>query len=193
MPPFEPPPLDPAVPGCLPPSGIPNAPPSWVLEAELWTFIARASAEIGPESSANGHNPNNNPSILQGLPNGTYPPLEAVHPSALASLSTPGASEQYRGGLPQIMIVRYKDSPVGPYDELIYIAGKFICPHEPNSTALRIGSMYVSANASVWNGRRNWNIPKHLARFEWTPSATDPNTQTLKVYHPPSVPAPLSP
>lgn len=55
-----------------------------------------------------------------------------------------------------------------------------------NSTisGLSITRIYVSSAASVVNGRRNWNIPKHLARFEFTPETpSDPlSPLTVSVY-----------
>lgn len=53
--------------------------------------------------------------------------------------------------------------------------------------ALRIGRIYVSQRTTTYNGRINWNIPKHLARFEFsapvTPAGSSPpESLTIKVY-----------
>lgn len=69
------------------------------------------------------------------------------------------------GGPALVALVRYLDSPVGPYDELLFmplygvqIAGAW---------CTSFTKIYVSTEASVRNGRRNWGIPKERARFEW--------------------------
>ncbi|TFY70562.1 hypothetical protein EVG20_g2433, partial [Dentipellis fragilis] len=182
---------DPSVPGSAPPDGVPLVPPPWDLDAELYLFLDRTIPHSTP--SPDSPSVNDDSSILQGLPAGAYNPLEEIHPSALVPIPGVDNRKQYRGNWPQIIVVRYEDSPAGPYDELMYIGGKFENPVEGKGVeAARITNIYVSTNASVWNGRRNWNIPKHLARFEWTPRSGDPYTTTLKVYHHDGVPPPLS-
>ncbi|KAL2867802.1 uncharacterized protein BJX67DRAFT_352280, partial [Aspergillus lucknowensis] len=90
------------------------------------------------------------------------------------------------------MIVRYEDSEVGPYDELILIPGRAVNPHT-GKAEMRISTIYVSTDASVWNGRRNWNIPKQRAVFDFQPVGTGKSGLALKVYHSPDSPAPLNP
>ena len=75
----------------------------------------------------------------------------------------------YRGGGGGILLVKYADSPVGPYDELILFPG---CYQFGDSTFYRISQIYVSTMESVVNGRRNWAVPKKLARFEWSENNT---------------------
>lgn len=48
------------------------------------------------------------------MPAIAYSPLEAKSPFADAT-----ASGEHLGGLSQIQIIRYTESPIGPYDELI--------------------------------------------------------------------------
>ena len=68
------------------------------------------------------------------------------------------------GGLGVLAFIRYAESNVGPYDELLWLA----------PWALRVGRarlhtvtrIYVSSEASLHNGRREWGFPKELARFE---------------------------
>jgi hypothetical protein len=79
----------------------------------------------------------------------------------------------------------------GPYDELILVPGNFTVPPPSASTpfqipkkALRIARIYVSQRTTTYNGRLNWNIPKHLARFSFsepTTSSTSSPPQSLKV------------
>jgi hypothetical protein len=58
------------------------------------------------------------------------------------------------------MLMDYLRSPVGPYRELLFIPA--ISYRRPAS----ITKIYVSSRVSLQNGRRNWGIPKQLARFE---------------------------
>ncbi|KAI1366210.1 hypothetical protein F5Y08DRAFT_301551 [Xylaria arbuscula] len=106
------------------------------------------------------------------LPTVAYSPLEAT--SSFASAVTSG---QHIGGLSQIQIIRYTDSPVGAYDELIICPGYFAYEKQDGKGRIkklknaRITRIYVSQKNTCWNGRANWNIPKHLARFEWVHTA----------------------
>jgi hypothetical protein len=90
-------------------------------------------------------------------------------------------------------ILRLKSSPMkGTYDELA-IPGSFKVPPSPNQppkipkNAMRVCRIYVSQRTTVYNGRLNWNIAKHLARFDFshppTPAGSSPPTElTLKVF-----------
>ncbi|KAJ3577232.1 hypothetical protein NPX13_g3339 [Xylaria arbuscula] len=137
------------------------------------------------------------------LPTVAYSPLEAT--SSFASAVTSG---QHIGGLSQIQIIRYTDSPVGAYDELIICPGYFAYEKQDGKGIIkklknaRITRIYVSQKNTCWNGRASklnlimlgsmldfislrawlqssnipklvpdWNIPKHLARFEWVHTA----------------------
>ena len=74
---------------------------------------------------------------------------------------------RFRGGFGAVMLVNYTDSDVGPYDELLIIPGRTSANGYQGYTVSRI---YVSTQASVINGRRNWGIPKELADFHWESS-----------------------
>lgn len=55
--------------------------------------------------------------------------------------------------------------------------------------ALRICRIYVSQRTTTHNGRINWNIPKHLARFSFSAPPTaagspPPETLTIEVFPP---------
>lgn len=68
------------------------------------------------------------------------------------------------------MLIRYTSSPVGPYDELLYVPGRYLY-RDGNGTlkkAWRVTKIYVSTEESVVNGRINWGIPKNVANFDWT-------------------------
>ncbi|KAF2493662.1 hypothetical protein BU16DRAFT_464911 [Lophium mytilinum] len=123
------------------------------------------------------------------LPEGLYDPLEASSPH----FADPNLSGEFKGGLAIIMVVRYKDTPTGPYDELLLIPGAFRAPTSStpvsHRTLNRIARIYVSQRDTCYNGRANWNIPKHLARFSFSSppvSATSPTPKslTLAVYPP---------
>ncbi|OAG15394.1 hypothetical protein CC77DRAFT_466171 [Alternaria alternata] len=106
----------------------------------------------------------------------------------------------FKGGLGSVVVVRYRDTPVGPYDELLLVPGNFIVPQPTSTTsshlhikihkkAQRISRIYVSQRTTTYNGRLNWNIPKHLARFSFSspptpPGASPPSSLTVQVFPP---------
>ncbi|KAJ5261108.1 hypothetical protein N7478_011703 [Penicillium angulare] len=187
---FIPRPPSPSNPGSFPPAeGVPVAPPPWTLKAKAWTFLY---SDVDQGNEPPPQNPNNTPAILQNvLPPGAYHPFETIHTEALQKL--PGGEPQYRNGwIKGITIIRYEDSDVGPYDELILVPGKAVNPHTSKADQ-RISTIYVSTNASVWNGRRNWNIPKHRAVFSFTPSGSSSSDLEVRVFFPEDSPAPLDP
>lgn len=75
-----------------------------------------------------------------------------------------GLQDRYEQSLSVTMLVDYKDSPVGPYQELLYIPGTF--RFGDGKTHASISKIFVSSLSSVVNGRKNWGIPKELASFE---------------------------
>ena len=76
----------------------------------------------------------------------------------------PYQQRAYRGWVGAVMLVNYATSPVGSYQELLFIPGLF---RLGNTTNFSISKIYVSTEDSVWNGRRNWGIPKELADFSF--------------------------
>ncbi|KAJ0167225.1 hypothetical protein CTA2_3733 [Colletotrichum tanaceti] len=113
------------------------------------------------------------------LPVKAFPPLERQYPSAVEG--------KYVGLVGMIQIIRYTESPVGPYDELLIVPGYFNYNRTDGSEGfvqekknVRVSRIYVSQKYTCWNGRTNWNIPKHLARFDWTES--DLGKTTVKIY-----------
>ncbi|KAL8727626.1 MAG: hypothetical protein Q9166_005934 [cf. Caloplaca sp. 2 TL-2023] len=73
----------------------------------------------------------------------------------------------WKGGMVMIQLLRYNSTPVGPYDEMILLPGNFDVPGGHGSHT-RITRIYVSQRDSTYNGRKYWNIPKHIARFKYT-------------------------
>lgn len=66
-----------------------------------------------------------------------------------------------------LMLVRYAASPVGPYEELLWLTWAT----GPAGVRPQVQAIWVSTRESVVWGQRNWGLPKRLARFEWTGSA----------------------
>jgi len=75
--------------------------------------------------------------------------------------------DKFVEGFGALMLVDYSSSNAGPYIELLFIPGRFLIQ---GRRFYSITSIYVSTEASLINGRRNWGIPKMLAqaRFEKT-------------------------
>ena len=95
------------------------------------------------------------------MPTAFAPPPWTLHGRGLIALYRPQTAGDTWGAL---MLVRYRDSPVGPYDELLWASANHPSPAGPRP---QVQQIVVSSEASVRWGRRNWGIPKGLARFEW--------------------------
>ncbi|KAG9053131.1 hypothetical protein FS842_008627 [Serendipita sp. 407] len=135
-----------------PPSRFPEAPAPWILKGEAYWFITSVFGR-------------STPSITPSY----FDLLEAQS----AKLATePGA---FKGGVGMAVVMRYTESPVGAYDELLIVPGAFTSPKfDKDKENIRITRIYVSTLASLYNGRKNWNTAKHLAKFEFMkgPSGT---------------------
>lgn len=91
----------------------------------------------------------------------TYSPLEAK--GGYASHE----GNEHLGGLGMIQIIRYSESPVGPYDELILIPGFWEYVVEENGKRVkkrntRITRIYVSQKYTCWNGRKSKSMPSRM-------------------------------
>ncbi len=64
-------------------------------------------------------------------------------------------------------MIRYRDTPVGPYHEVL---GSPVLLAEWPLPAAAIPFIAVDSAASVHGGRANWGLPKSLARFAWPAS-----------------------
>jgi hypothetical protein len=84
------------------------------------------------------------------LRNGGFLPPELVGP-------------HFEGMLGALMLVDYRQSPVGPYRELLFAAGRNL---RWRHHLFSISRIYVSTPASAVNGWENWAIPKQTAEFE---------------------------
>lgn len=136
------------------PGGMQIAPAPWTLKGRSWTFFLSGISETA------------------SFPVGWSSEWQAE------ALVTGG---EFIGGTGLVSLVSYSESPVGPYDELIYIPGKW--RYADGSKGYRVTRIYVSSKESTWNGRKNWNIPKQLASFNFQgdPAA---RTWSLAVSHP---------
>jgi len=119
---------------------LPIAPPPWTCKATAYilTFYNSASS---------------------GLPRDiVYDTLEAE----ASSFSSEQDAGTYRGGLCMAQIIRYSETPIGPYDELAILPGYFngVGPAGEKKKDLRITGTWVSQETTLMNGRKNWNIPK---------------------------------
>ena len=71
---------------------------------------------------------------------------------------------KYCGGFGSVMLVDYQESTAGPYQEFLFIPGKFKFENKKLDCITKI---FVSTEVSVQNGRKNWGIPKELANFKF--------------------------
>jgi hypothetical protein len=78
----------------------------------------------------------------------------------------PELGEGFEGGLGALMLLEYRQSPVGPYRELLFAAGRNL---RFRHQLFSISRIYVSTEASAVAGRENWGIPKQQADFEVVP------------------------
>ncbi|CZR66351.1 uncharacterized protein PAC_16252 [Phialocephala subalpina] len=147
---------------------IPVLPAPWTLKGTVYIFMMYMTSKDAATLSAN--------------PEFIYSPLEAK-----SSFS----KDKLIGGLSMVQLIKYSESPVGPYDEMVVIPGYF--EYEIEVTAkdgkvktekrknLRCTRVFVSQEKTCWNGRNNWNVPKHLAHFDFVDL---PNGGTRIVVHP---------
>lgn len=142
-------------------------PPPWLLHGDIYTFFFYTF-----------------PSTASSLPPHTYHPLEASSSYADPSLSKP------IGGLSAIQLLRYHDSPVGPYDEMIVIPGYFEYFREDSDGRRRkkrnakITRIYVSQEETCYNGR----LSTSPSPFPPIPITTNPPTYTYNRLERPQTP-----
>lgn len=126
----------------LPPEPIPAVPPPWKLRGDVYFFSFWTSA-----------------SQARNLPSMAYSPLESRSEYASSSFSRPV------GGVSMVQILRYRESPVGPYDELLVVPGSFDwIRDEANGKQKRgrnpkISRIYVSQKHTCYNGRLSKHAP----------------------------------
>jgi len=114
-----------------------HVPPPWKLKGTIYLFAfwtTKAQAE--------------------DLPSLSYSPLEATSGYGSAKNGRP------LGGLSMVQVIRYTQSPVGPYDEMILVPGFHSYFVESDGKggwkkAPRITRIYVSQKYTCWNGRKS--------------------------------------
>lgn len=75
----------------------------------------------------------------------------------------PALGKDFEGQLGAVVLADYRESPVGPYRELLFLAGRNL---RWRNHRFSITRAYVSSEASTVNGQENWGIPKQTADFE---------------------------
>lgn len=125
-------------------SGVKEAPAPWKLKGTSWIFV------------------------LPGLSKDASFPAGFAAPHEAEALAEGG---EFVGGFGSVQLVSYTESPVGPYDELVYTPGRW--KYMNNDPALRVTRIYVSVKESTENGRRNWSLPKQVANFSYRPGPYD--------------------
>jgi hypothetical protein len=119
------------------PDPITAVPPPWTLRGDVYFFSWWTTAA----------------NVKNGLPSHAYSPLESRSGFAGPESGTPC------GGVSMVQILRYKDSPVGPYDEFIVVPGSFDYIREDakgkrvQKRGPRITRIYVSQKHTCYNGR----------------------------------------
>jgi len=114
-----------------------EAPPPWTLKGTVYSFLFLVSSPTAKD-----------------LPSICFSPLEAA--SVFAS-GTP------KGGLGMVQVIRYTESPVGPYDELLVVPGAFeyeIGDKDKRGGVIkkrnvRVSRIYVNVKETCWNGRKS--------------------------------------
>jgi len=86
--------------------------------------------------------------------------------------------DSFAGGLGTVMYVDYHYSDAGPYQELLFIPGRFNCM---SKKFFSITKIYVSTRKSVVSGKNNWGIPKEFASFER--ESLDKSSERISVSH----------
>lgn len=88
----------------------------------------------------------------------------------------PFLEDKFAGGWGTVMLVNYETSPVGAYQELLFVPGLFDVGRR---WTYSITQIYVSSLPSVVCGQENWGIPKQLAEFTFEESV--PNRHRIRV------------
>jgi hypothetical protein len=117
----------------------PVALPPWNLKATIYTFMMYVSSQDAQKLASDK-------SFL-------YSPLEA---------GSTFAKDKLVGGLAMVQVIRYTESPLGPYDEFLMAPGAFeydVGEQRNGKTEIakkkntRVTRIYVSQKDTCWNGR----------------------------------------
>jgi hypothetical protein len=120
---------------------ITPVPAPWRLKGTVYTFLTYTSSKGAAE--------------LGSMKAFIYSPLEA---------QSSFASGKFAGGIGMVQIIRYTDTPVGPYDEMLLAPGSFRYRTGGSSGSAqstkeqknaRVTRIYVSHKQTCWNGRKS--------------------------------------
>jgi hypothetical protein len=111
-----------------PPANITAAPPPWATKCDIYWLIFRTRAG--------------------SLPADAYSPLEAASPL----FSDPTRAGTFKGETGFVIIIRYTETPVGSYNEMIYMPGNFEVPRQGAKNAARVTRIYVDQKDTTYNG-----------------------------------------
>lgn len=73
--------------------------------------------------------------------------------------------DKFKGGLGYVILANYSSSPVGPFQEAIFIPGKF-----RKSKSQIITKLITDSESSAINGQTNWGLPKEIHPMIWQKS-----------------------
>lgn len=112
-----------------------DVPAPWKLRGDMYWAMLRLS---GP--------------LAQNI----YHPLDGAH------YSLPSSS--FKGGFGMIQVIRYTESPVGPYDELMIIPGEFEVPggEQKGKSKVRVSRIYVNQKETCYNGITYLGSPSRM-------------------------------
>jgi hypothetical protein len=98
----------------------------------------------------------------------------------------PGTDGTLVGGHGTLSLMRYHESPFGPYDEISYSPGSYeylnVRNVRPEASARRITKCYVSCHThQIALIRANYGIPAEQAKFVWTQTGRDEVTTAISL------------
>jgi hypothetical protein len=102
------------------------------------------------------------------------------HPAAdgAAALLPPRLRDERTIPLTIGAFIRYLDTPVGPYSEVL--AAPVLLARTPLPASV-VPFIAVDSLASIHGGRANWALPKTLAAFEWTTAPPELGSRAFSV------------
>lgn len=118
------------------PEPIELVPAPWTLKGDMYGSFLLPGAGVPLFANSDS------------LPKKAFPPLERQYPEAIAG--------EYTGRLGMLQVIRYTETPVGPYDELLIIPGFFgFEDNGKRQEMTRVSRIYVSQKYTAWNGRKS--------------------------------------
>jgi hypothetical protein len=69
-----------------------------------------------------------------------------------------------------MVVADYRESPIGPFRELLYIPGRFRFGFDDEPMSITRG--YANSEAGLWNRRAHWGVPAQFAEITRQPLPT---------------------